>query len=55
MLADGLPGILIMAGGRPVTVMTFAVTGDVITEIRLLRDPGRLARIVPSWVTASVD
>jgi hypothetical protein len=54
-LADGLPGILIMAGGRPVTVMTFTVTGDVITEIHVLRDPGRLARIVPSWVTASVD
>jgi RNA polymerase sigma-70 factor (ECF subfamily) len=53
VLADGLPGILILAGGRPVTVMTFTVTGDAITEIRMLRDPARLARIVPSWVTAS--
>jgi RNA polymerase sigma-70 factor (ECF subfamily) len=55
VLADGLPGILVMAGGRPVTVMAFTVTGDAITQIRVLRDPGRLARVVPSWVTASAD
>jgi RNA polymerase sigma-70 factor (ECF subfamily) len=55
VLADGLPGILVLAGGRPVTVMAFTVTGDAITQIRMLGDPGRLAQIVPPWVTASAD
>jgi RNA polymerase sigma factor (sigma-70 family) len=47
---DGLPGVLITAGGRPVTIMSFTVTGGAITGIRALTDPGRLAQIVPSWV-----
>jgi hypothetical protein len=50
VLVDGLPGVLLMAGGRPVTVMAFTVTGGAITAIRALTDPGRLAQIVPSWV-----
>jgi RNA polymerase sigma factor (sigma-70 family) len=50
VLVDGLPGVLITAGGRPVTVMAFTVTGGSITGIRGLTDPGRLAQIVPSWV-----
>jgi len=50
VLVDGLPGVLIMAGGRPVTVMAFTVTGGAITAIRALTDPGRLAQVVPSWV-----
>ncbi len=49
-LVDGVPGVLITAGGRPVTVMAFTVTDGAITAIRLLTDPGRLAQIVPSWV-----
>jgi len=50
VLVDGLPGVLITADGRPVTVMAFTVTGGAITAIRVLTDPDRLAQIVPSWV-----
>jgi RNA polymerase sigma-70 factor (ECF subfamily) len=49
-LIDGVPGVLVTVGGRPVLVMAFTVTGGAITAIRLLSDPGRLARAVPSWV-----
>jgi RNA polymerase sigma factor (sigma-70 family) len=49
-LIDGAPGILIMVGGRPVMVMAFTVSGGVITAIRVLNDPDRLAQAVPSWV-----
>jgi len=51
VVVDGLPGILVVAGGRPVTVMAFSVSGGVITVIRAHSDPDRLAQIVPSWVT----
>jgi RNA polymerase sigma-70 factor, ECF subfamily len=47
---DGVPGVLITVGGRPVTVIAFTVTGGAITAIRVLTDPGRLAEVVPSWV-----
>jgi RNA polymerase sigma-70 factor (ECF subfamily) len=50
VLVDGVPGVLVTAGGRPVTVMAFTVTGGVITAIRVLTDPDRLAQVVPSWV-----
>jgi RNA polymerase sigma factor (sigma-70 family) len=50
VLVDGLPGVLITVGGRPVTVMAFTVTSGLITAIRVLTDPGRLAQVVPSWV-----
>jgi RNA polymerase sigma factor (sigma-70 family) len=49
-LVDGAPGVLITMDGRPVSVMAFTVTGGAITMIRTLTDPGRLARVVPSWV-----
>jgi RNA polymerase sigma-70 factor (ECF subfamily) len=49
-LIDGVPGVLVTVGGRPVTVMAFTVTRGAITEIRLLADPRRLAQVVPSWV-----
>jgi hypothetical protein len=32
-----------MAGGRPATVMAFAVTGGAITAIHVLTGPDRLA------------
>jgi RNA polymerase sigma factor (sigma-70 family) len=51
VVADGMPGILVMADGRPVTVMAFRVAGDAITVIRAHTDPDRLAQLVPSWVT----
>jgi RNA polymerase sigma-70 factor (ECF subfamily) len=51
VLAGGRPGVLITAGGRPVTVMAFEVAGGVITAIEVLTDPAGLALLVPSWVT----
>jgi hypothetical protein len=50
VLVDGLPGVLIMVGGRPVTVMAFMITGGAITAIQVLTDPDRLAQVVPSWI-----
>jgi RNA polymerase sigma factor (sigma-70 family) len=50
VLADGLPGVLVMVGGRPVTVMAFTVMDGAITEIHVLTDPDRLAQVVPSWI-----
>jgi RNA polymerase sigma-70 factor (ECF subfamily) len=50
VLVDGLPGVLAMVGGRPVTVMAFTVTDGAITAIHVLTDPDRLAQVVPSWV-----
>jgi RNA polymerase sigma factor (sigma-70 family) len=50
-LIDGIPGILVTVGGRPVMVMAFTVADGAITAIRTLTDPDRLAHIVPSWVT----
>ncbi|GAA0283630.1 RNA polymerase sigma factor SigJ [Actinomadura nitritigenes] len=49
-LVDGRPGVLITAGGRPVTVLAFTVADGAVTAIRGLTDPARLGRIVPSWV-----
>ncbi|HEY6497399.1 MAG TPA: sigma-70 family RNA polymerase sigma factor [Trebonia sp.] len=49
-LVDGVPGVLITAGGRPLSVIAFTVTDGVVTAIRALTDPERLAQIVPSWV-----
>ena len=49
-LRDGVPGVLITVGGRPVTVLAFTVTDGVVTAIRGLTAPVRLGQIVPSWV-----
>jgi RNA polymerase sigma-70 factor, ECF subfamily len=50
VLVDGLPGLLVIIDGQPVTVLSFTVVNGVITTIRALTDPGRLGQIVPSWV-----
>ena len=50
VLVDGVPGVLITVGGRPVTVMAFTVADGVIAAIRVLTAPDRLAQVVPSWV-----
>ena len=50
VLVDGVPGVLVTVGGRPVTVMTFTVADGAVTAIRALTDPERLAQAVPSWV-----
>ena len=49
-LIDGIPGVLVTVGGRPVMVIAFTVADGVITAIRTLNDPDRLAQVVPSWV-----
>jgi RNA polymerase sigma-70 factor, ECF subfamily len=50
VLVDGVPGVLVTAGGRAVTVLAFSVTDGVVTAIHGLTDPARLGQIVPSWV-----
>jgi RNA polymerase sigma-70 factor (ECF subfamily) len=47
--ARGAAGVLIVLDGRPVSVMTFTVQDGLITEMRSVTDPNRLAQIVPSW------
>jgi RNA polymerase sigma factor (sigma-70 family) len=49
-VVDGLPGLLVIVDGQPTTVLSFTVVNGVITAVRGLTDPGRLAQIVPSWV-----
>jgi RNA polymerase sigma factor (sigma-70 family) len=49
-LVDGVPGVLVTVGGRPVTVMAFTVADGVVTAILGLTAPARLGQIVPSWV-----
>jgi len=49
-VVDGLPGLLVTIDGQPHTVLAITVTNGVITMIRSLSDPDRLAQIVPSWV-----
>ena len=49
-VVDGLPGLLVTVDGRPVTVLAFTVANGVISSIRSLTDPDRLAQVVPSWV-----
>jgi RNA polymerase sigma-70 factor (ECF subfamily) len=48
-LVDGVAGILITAGGQPITIIAFTVTEGAITVMRALTDPDRLAQVVPSW------
>jgi RNA polymerase sigma factor (sigma-70 family) len=49
-VVDGLPGLLVVVDGQPVTVLAFTVANGAVTAIRALTDPDRLAQIVPSWV-----
>jgi RNA polymerase sigma-70 factor, ECF subfamily len=44
-------GMLIVLDGRPMFVLTFTVRDGLITEMRSVSDPDRLAQIVPSWAT----
>ncbi|GLW97511.1 sigma-70 family RNA polymerase sigma factor [Microtetraspora sp. NBRC 16547] len=50
VLVDGVPGVLITVGGRPVTVLAFTVADGVVTAISGLTAPARLGQLVPSWV-----
>lgn len=49
-VVDGLPGLLVIVDGQPVTVLAFTVANGTVIAIRGLTDPERLAQIVPSWV-----
>ena len=46
-LIDGVPGVFITVGGRPVTVMAFTVVHGAITAIRVLADPHHWPRSSP--------
>jgi RNA polymerase sigma-70 factor, ECF subfamily len=41
--------VLIVFDGRPVSVITFTIQEGLITELRSVTAPDRLAQIVPSW------
>jgi RNA polymerase sigma factor (sigma-70 family) len=43
---NGAPGIIVSRNGRPVTVMSFTVSGDRIVEINAIAGPARLRRIM---------
>ncbi|MEV3857143.1 sigma-70 family RNA polymerase sigma factor [Streptomyces sp. NPDC050095] len=46
VLVNGLPGIIAWrADGTPLSLVAFTVTGDRITEIRVVADPARLAAV----------
>jgi RNA polymerase sigma-70 factor (ECF subfamily) len=44
-------GMLIVLDGKPMFVLTFTVQDGLITAMRSVSDPDRLAQIVPSWAT----
>ena len=44
-LVNGAAGVVVTAGGRPVSVMGFTVTGSRIAAIDVLSDPDRLSRL----------
>ncbi len=45
VLVNGGPGLLVVRQGEPLALMAVTVHGDVITEIDILADPDRLARL----------
>jgi RNA polymerase sigma-70 factor (ECF subfamily) len=46
VLLNGTPGFLVAPGGRPMALIGFAVRDGRITEIDILADPERLARLL---------
>jgi hypothetical protein len=45
VLVNGAPGFFVTAGGKPYAVLGMAFGPDGITEIDILLDPDRLARL----------
>ena len=43
MLVNGSAGMVITMAGKPLTVVSFAVVDDKITEIDAISDPARVA------------
>ena len=52
-LVNGAAGVVVIADGRPVSVMAFTVVGGRIAEIDSLTDPERLRRL--DLVASTVD
>ena len=46
---DGLPGVLVVVDGRPVTVLAFMVGDGKVTAIKTMAAPARLAALVAPW------
>jgi len=44
-LVDGEPGAVWSVGGRPRVVFRFTITGDLVTGIEMIGDPGELGRL----------
>ena len=42
---NGAAGVLVLAGGRPLSVMGFTVVGGRVAAIDVLTDPDRLGRL----------
>ncbi|OKK17335.1 RNA polymerase subunit sigma-70 [Streptomyces sp. CB00455] len=52
VLVNGLPGVVSLAQGRPLSVMAFTVRAGRITALDILTDPERLARLDLSAIDA---
>ena len=47
----GEAGVLVVIDGHPVAIFAFTIRNGLITQIRSVFDPPRLAQLVPSWAT----
>jgi RNA polymerase sigma-70 factor, ECF subfamily len=47
----GEAGVLVVINGRPIAIFAFTIRNEVITQIRSVFDPPRLAQLIPSWAT----
>lgn len=47
----GEAGVLIVRNGHPIAIFAFTVRNGLITQIRSVSDPPRLAQLIPSWAT----
>lgn len=45
MLVNGIPGVVSLSQGRPLSVMAFTVRDGKIIALDILTDPERLARL----------
>jgi RNA polymerase sigma-70 factor (ECF subfamily) len=44
-MVNGTPGFLVVVNGEPFAVISMTVSGDRVTEMDILADPERLARL----------
>lgn len=49
--ARGEAGVLLVRNGQPTAIFAFTIHNGLITKIRSVVDPPRLAQLVPSWAT----